>query len=123
MASNGVTLQWEGKRAAKQIVPPPVLALRGGAWRNRARTAGVIGSYTGDNLYGDGGVAGEYQGKFALIYLDPPFFTGSDFHMVLTAKENAQTVKRCRMVKRGKRLFMRIRTNGGAIWRRTCNGC
>ena len=83
MASNGITLQWEGKRTAKQIVPPPVLhcveeygEFQADGWRNRL--------IQGDNLHGMAALHAEYERKFALIYLDPPFFTGSDFYMTRT---------------------------------------
>ena len=85
MASNGVTLHWEGKRAAKQIVPPPALrrveeygVARKDGWQNRL--------IQGDNLHCMAALQTEYQNTFALIYLDPPFFTGSDFHMSSTKK-------------------------------------
>ncbi len=86
MVSNGVALQWEGKRAAKQMVPPPVLgcveeygAISEDGWINRL--------IKGDNLSCMAALQAEYENKFALIYLDPPFCTGSDFHMSSTKKQ------------------------------------
>jgi adenine specific DNA methylase Mod len=88
MAAKCVSLHWEGKRAAQVPTSPPALRCmekHGPAnedgWRNRL--------IQGDNLEAMAALRGECEGKFALIYLDPPFFTGSDFNVTTSAKEGS----------------------------------
>jgi site-specific DNA-methyltransferase (adenine-specific)/adenine-specific DNA-methyltransferase len=74
--TSGVTLTWEGKRATPPDVSPlPVLECleRLGSDDNRL--------IYGDNLAIMAALRAELAGKIALIYLDPPFFTGSCFQV------------------------------------------
>ena len=88
MAEKCISLHWEGKRAAEIPIFPSALrcleqighpGLEG--WRNRL--------ILGDNLAVMAALKRDYAGQFALIYLDPPFFTGSDFHVTTRAQEGA----------------------------------
>ena len=86
MAAKCISLHWEGKRAAEIPIPPPALHCLEqygqpgeNGWRNRL--------VCGDNLAVMAALQAEYAGKFALLYLDPPFFTGSDFNVTTRAQE------------------------------------
>lgn len=76
----GVQLTWEGKRPPEEVMPTPTLTrverYRGAesdpeAWANRL--------ILGDNLAAMRALRTELAGQFALIYLDPPFFTGAEW--------------------------------------------
>lgn len=98
-------LNWEGRRAVEIPISPPVLHLveevkeirevrendtvisgeqETDAWRNRL--------IQGDNRDAMLALRAEYLGQFALIYLDPPFFTGLDFHAALREGETVDGV-------------------------------
>jgi site-specific DNA-methyltransferase (adenine-specific)/adenine-specific DNA-methyltransferase len=85
MTSN-VRLVWEGRRTElPDFAPPPALELleQHGAGENRL--------IWGDNLRAMAALRSEGANRFALIYLDPPFFTGSQWQMrakVGAAQEN-----------------------------------
>jgi DNA modification methylase len=75
-----VHLEWPGKRAPSGPDHPPVLQ------QVRSFGSEPTGRHTnrlihGDNLAVMSALQQELAGKIALIYLDPPFFTGRDWHM------------------------------------------
>jgi len=80
--SDGVRLTWPGKRPVIIPDPLPVLAPHG---------TGVQSSdnhlFCGDNLAVMAALAPELAGQFALIYFDPPFFTGKEWR----SRPNAPT--------------------------------
>ena len=78
-AANRVQLHWEGKQAAQGLDTPPALqrletygAAQENGWQNRL--------VQGDNLAAMAALRPQFAEQFALIYLDPPFFTGGDFY-------------------------------------------
>jgi site-specific DNA-methyltransferase (adenine-specific)/adenine-specific DNA-methyltransferase len=79
--ADGVQLVWEGKRAVNTgLFPVPFLRRleEYGAADNRL--------IHGDNLAAMAALREEMAGQFALIYLDPPFFTGADRHARLPSQ-------------------------------------
>src|SRR5438445_656632 len=76
--SDDVQLSWRGKRPALVPDPPPVLEPIGQPVDTAAPLTGNV-LITGDNLLAMAAMAPELAGRFALIYLDPPFFTGKEF--------------------------------------------
>lgn len=74
---NEVHLTWEGKRPA--VLPDPVPTLTSAD--PAAQAAPMSGNLliTGDNLSAMAALQAEFAGKFALLYFDPPFFTGREF--------------------------------------------
>jgi DNA modification methylase len=80
LTSAGIRLDWNGRHAAQtEISPLPELTsseIYGTAtaegWRNRL--------IQGDNLAIMAALRAEVVGKVDLIYLDPPFFTGAEWH-------------------------------------------
>jgi len=59
-------------------------------WKNRL--------IWGDNLLIMGSLLKEFAGKINLIYIDPPFFTGTDQKIVVKAGENVSITKKPSMV-------------------------
>jgi site-specific DNA-methyltransferase (adenine-specific)/adenine-specific DNA-methyltransferase len=71
--TDSVRLTWAGKRPARVPDPVPALNLVGPAITSENRLI------AGDNLAVMAALRPEFAGKLALIYLDPPFFTGKEW--------------------------------------------
>lgn len=86
--SHNVQLFWEGKCKAASPTPPSLLRVE--EWRDQTCTAQDDWQHRliqGDNLAIMAALCEELAGQFALIYLDPPFFTGVEW----TAKRSDGT--------------------------------
>src|SRR5690349_12990667 len=71
-------LVWEGRRDAIVPNPPPYLLLPDGT----SPTTPILrcnALIRGDNLQVMAALQANLAGKFDLIYLDPPFFTGKEW--------------------------------------------
>jgi DNA modification methylase len=78
-APSTVYLAWSGKRPALLPDLPPSLLRPDGSQRGALEaTANLL--IHGDNLGVMAALQSYLAGKFALIYLDPPFFTGKQWH-------------------------------------------
>ena len=77
--SSDVRLGWQGKRPVIVPNPPPSLTL---AEPTSCPPSGIVSNrlIAGDNLAVMAALQQEFAGRFNLIYLDPPFFTGKDWH-------------------------------------------
>ena len=77
--SSDVRLVWHGKRPAIDPNPPPTLRITNPS-SNPSSNGGSNRLITGDNFAVMAALQQELAGRFNLIYLDPPFFTGKDWH-------------------------------------------
>ncbi len=81
-----------------------------GEWRNRL--------IWGDKKYVLPSLLPEFVGKVNLIYIDPPFATGSDFSFTTTVPESDESLtKEPSMVEQ-----KAYRDTWGVDWTATCNG-
>ena len=77
--SSDVRLVWQGKRPAVVPNPPPTLHITNPS-PNSPSDSTLNRLIAGDNLAVMAALQQEFAGRFNLIYLDPPFFTGKDWH-------------------------------------------
>ena len=95
MTASGVELTWQGKRTAP--VAPPALPILHCVERvgDEGDTESCGRLIQGDNLLVLMALQQELAGRFNLIYLDPPFFTGVDwFASVHRQANDASDAKR-----------------------------
>lgn len=78
MISGGVHLVWAGKREAQKPDPVPDI-VNHPKYGFTDEIAGGKRLIAGDNLAVMSALLKDYAGKFALLYLDPPFFTGKNW--------------------------------------------
>jgi len=77
--TDDVRLTWHGKRTETLPDSAPTLQIAESIG-NTDPASSPNRLISGDNLLAMAAVLPECEGKFDLIYLDPPFFTGKDWH-------------------------------------------
>lgn len=98
---NKTELVWPGKRTEVERVELPFQTIETINLPRGSKQEGLFDKDTnwknrlvwGDNLLIMSSLLKEYAGKIDLIYIDPPFFTGTDQKIVIKAGENVPITK------------------------------
>jgi len=83
--AKGVRLEWEGRRAAQTMFSPTPVVRRLELYGTPDSPPNRL--IQGDNLAVMAALREDLAGRIALLYLDPPFFTGAEWQARLPARQ------------------------------------